>query len=479
MRVRRGPSVPGPVQLGSASSSADLAVTIEPATITGQLDPSIVQRYVARSSQRLQACYAQAQRLQPLIAGTVVTTFTITGAKGLVTKPTAAGVDAGLARCFATVLAAIQFPLPRDKQNVTVEQRLTIDGKPTPPARSKHEGTGTGTGTGTAQAPTEGRMGNGSSGTYDFRTGELTGGAPALDIPERYFPGESSPLRALEHELVACFRTQRAPWGVAVFDVGPRTLAAHGIDDPAFGACVARLGAGLDPPRPVRCSVAFGTQPIDTALGIDITTANILFGAQITRDRAEVVQRAAERAAMRASTTAPVLLDGPLVVRPLPDAPMQLVNEVIMGLVESREDHVLAARRADRWELFESTPVALPVVPIPRGTGVRWSAPRGLPATDAHERAVVSILVTTDAVLIGDTTGTVRKIEGFDADAIAAVLFELKASHLFEDRDDLEIAADDEVAYDTVVRAIDLALQRGFRRWSLHTPSTTSVPFRL
>lgn len=432
----------------------------------GDLDKAIIRRYIKRNVQKLLYCYEKNLLAKPTLAGTVTATFTISK-KGTVEKASAAGVDADVSACIATVIRGIEFPKPRDGGTVDVSYPITFRpgtataATPPPPARDDEEDTA---GSGTAMALEEGRMG---------RT-ESERAARAID--PSYVPGASSPLAAIEGDLVDCFRRQRDAYGIAVVDVAPGSLAATGIADPGFTSCVRGLASKVTVSEPTRCSVAFGRMPVSAAPGVDITARAIRFGGKkvadpsdsTMRDEPAKLDRLYERATdrLRALPTAAVTLHGPVVVRPVDATPMKVVTDVLYTLRAADDDFVLAARRDGKWALLR--PIELPVVPVPVSSGARWESAGRIAMSDvpADERVHLAVLVTTDRIWLGlSRVNEFQAIERGDTASLASALRAHKASAFFADRTDIEIAGEDTVAYGDVVKVVDAAAAAGFTEW--------------
>ena len=90
-------------------------------TVTGQLPPEVITRYLRRTLTRFDAC-----AVAPV---SISTTFTV-GPDGLVTAAKASGGAVASAACVETVLRAIEFPRPTGG---TVGVSLTINVAPARP----------------------------------------------------------------------------------------------------------------------------------------------------------------------------------------------------------------------------------------------------------------------------------------------------------------------------------------------------------
>jgi hypothetical protein len=80
-------------------------------TGTGDLDKSIIRRYIKRNIHKIKYCYEKQLLAKPGLAGSVRVSFFITPT-GVVKGSTGAGFDATVANCVAEVVAAIEFPKP-------------------------------------------------------------------------------------------------------------------------------------------------------------------------------------------------------------------------------------------------------------------------------------------------------------------------------------------------------------------------------
>jgi len=96
----------------------------------------------------------------------------------------------------------------------------------------------------------------------------------------------------------------------------------------------------------------------------------------------------------------------------------------------------------------------------------------------------LSILVAEDGDWIGITTGQPRKIDkltdgSYDYDSLAEALKYYKnESGIFNERDDVEIAAEDKVDYQTVISTMDTAVANQFKGIRYVDPSSLSVRFK-
>lgn len=92
-----------------------------------------------------------------------------------------------------------------------------------------------------------------------------------------------------------------------------------------------------------------------------------------------------------------------------------------------------------------------------------------------------SVLVTKNEIWVGLTTGErtqIRKEGDHDWSALKEKLAEIKELAVFENRADIEIAAEDEIAYQTIIWAMDTAVSANFRDIGYVDPSSLSVRFK-
>jgi biopolymer transport protein TolR len=95
----------------------------------------------------------------------------------------------------------------------------------------------------------------------------------------------------------------------------------------------------------------------------------------------------------------------------------------------------------------------------------------------------LSVLVAQDGIWIGHTKGQPQHIdkvgEAYNWDALAERLqFYKKESGLFTDRDDIEVAAEDRVNYQSIITAMDTAVKKDFKGLRYVDPSSLSVRFK-
>jgi hypothetical protein len=309
-------------------------------------------------------------------------------------------------------------------------------------------------------------------------------------VPEPYEPDRHNRLRAQSDELAACLGGEPTRHGVAVVDleyddaraVGRATV--HGNLAPATKDCIATISKQVRARERTRCSFAYGTLAIGDAPGIDLAGTTIAWhGTRIATDT-QIIEplRNAIVGARRASSE-PVVVEGPIVIRPTDATPMRVVNDTMRSLVAAGErNFVFAARRGPAWASL-ITELELPVVPVPVGTGAPWMHPElGGPIQEVDEPHLeLSMYVTADTVIF-----RVSKINLYDQvesshgvhdwTKVAEKLLEHKRYVWFRERTDIQIAGSGDVPYAAVVAAIERARNAGFTRWSLVPPEELATP---
>jgi biopolymer transport protein ExbD len=96
----------------------------------------------------------------------------------------------------------------------------------------------------------------------------------------------------------------------------------------------------------------------------------------------------------------------------------------------------------------------------------------------------LSVLVGQDGLWVGITTGQPRKIDknadgSYNWDALAEALqYYKKESGIFNDRDDVEIAAEDKVDYQSVITTMDVSVAKEFKGIRYVDPASLSVRFK-
>ncbi len=105
--------------------------TVKPAVSggDGELDKTILRRYVKRNAQKLQHCYEKELLTKPTLQGIVQLQFTITDT-GVVDNASASGVDATVSSCMASVVEGIAFPSPKGTGGIAVRYPFTVRRSP-------------------------------------------------------------------------------------------------------------------------------------------------------------------------------------------------------------------------------------------------------------------------------------------------------------------------------------------------------------
>lgn len=252
-----------------------------------------------------------------------------------------------------------------------------------------------------------------------------------------YIPGASSPLIELRLALLDCFREQDRRLGVAVFDLALGAITSHGIANAHFTKCIATLAPQIKVKQPMRCSVAFGAAQLPELPHIDAGPDAVkVNGSPVAFNESTdewwklepIFTWSSDRVKTTLASTAPVTLHGPVIVRPQPATQMKLVTKLVHSLLAAGEDPMLAADRNGTWQLLH--PRALPVVPVPLGTGGSWNNSKAKLKVDR-----TSILVGKKQLWIDGKVAT--------DDALAA------------QQGAVELAAEGEVPYSRVVEVID------------------------
>jgi hypothetical protein len=94
-------------------------------TSTGDLDKSIIRRYIKRNLAKITYCYEKQLLVNHDLAGTVNVQFFITPT-GTVASSVGAGPDKAVASCIADVISTIEFPRPSGGGGVQVNYPFTI-----------------------------------------------------------------------------------------------------------------------------------------------------------------------------------------------------------------------------------------------------------------------------------------------------------------------------------------------------------------
>jgi biopolymer transport protein ExbD len=95
----------------------------------------------------------------------------------------------------------------------------------------------------------------------------------------------------------------------------------------------------------------------------------------------------------------------------------------------------------------------------------------------------LSVLVSSDGIWLGLSNGMPEKIDKNGDDNnwqhLSERLHSIKTeSGLFNDRDDIEVAAEDKIDYQTVITAMDTAITEGFGSVKFTDPSALTVKFK-
>ena len=440
----------------------------------GDLDKNIIRRYVRRKLPRIRHCYEKELLVVPTLAGTVVTKFTISP-QGTVSDSTASGIDnKEIESCVAKAMDSIQFPKP--KGGGTVKARYPFSFEPAdevaPPAAS------------TVPKP-----------------------APA-EPP--YTAGEHNPLKSVEPAIQACLRTADADaYGVMAveMDISKDGSIAKssplGRGDAKLHACIAEAAkpvrVKLKAAGTYRCPIAYGNMPLEKAPHVDVTEEAISYGGRTLASTREIMEdqgigwkiqplfdalKATNKESAIAAKKMPVSLSGPLIVRPLPATPMKALRRIVMNGYASESNLLLAAQEDGEWSLLRE--VALPVEPVPEGTGSAWGSRSigryGEIGLSGEPPQNISVLVTGNAIWVGSSDGArlLIKKEGdaHDLSSVTESLKEMREKPLFKARKDIELSAEDDVTYGNFVQIVKLAQDSGFSDWALMDPQSLTVRFK-
>jgi biopolymer transport protein TolR len=111
----------------------------------------------------------------------------------------------------------------------------------------------------------------------------------------------------------------------------------------------------------------------------------------------------------------------------------------------------------------------------PKGLG------REAKQTEDQPKIYASILVSKNELWVGQTSGDIRRVnkDGDQQDwkGLKDVLDEYKKG-VFADRQDIEVAAEDDVTYQDVISAMDTAIAAQFRDIGFIDPQSLSVRFK-
>ncbi|HUS28865.1 MAG TPA: AgmX/PglI C-terminal domain-containing protein [Kofleriaceae bacterium] len=481
-------------------TSAVPTVSIGQPNAQGDLDKAIIRRYIKRNIQKITYCYEKQLLVKPKLAGTVQTQFFITP-NGNVAKSSGSGVDPEVADCVAGVIKDIEFPKPKGGGGVQVNYPFTFRPAGDTTTIADAPAAGAGSDAGSAAAPPAPDAG--SAAAAPAPTGELrhvfrAWGTPVPDA-SKYDPGANNPLRALEKDLSQCFRRGPNHFGAVVveltYDASGKTTNAvpHGVTHESARKCVEKVakrvtrGAGAATTQ--RCSLSFGVMPVSALPAIDITSKGIALDGRslitiadadtqspgLARTIPSVREAIEARVDAVTQTDRVVTAHGPLVIKPLPKTPMKYVDGVARSVLRGGDDFVLATSDGSEWKLL--SPLTLPLVPVPFSSGGRWNRYKGrfLDGTVSQddERVVLSILISSDRMWLG--LSRVNEFQELPAGPdqlgkLAAALKAQKASAFFVDRDDIEIAGDSDVPYETFVKIVEAAEAAGFKTWQHTSP---------
>lgn len=114
----------GPRGMKRRTSAVPPPVIGQP-TGTGNLDKSIIRRYIKRNVDKIAYCYEKELLAKPGMEGTVSISFFITPS-GTVKGSTGSGLDNIVANCVADVIGRIEFPKPQGGGGVQVNYPFTF-----------------------------------------------------------------------------------------------------------------------------------------------------------------------------------------------------------------------------------------------------------------------------------------------------------------------------------------------------------------
>ncbi len=472
-------------------------------TATGDLDKALIRRYIKRTIPKITYCYEKQLLAIPGLSGTVTAHFFITP-NGEVATSSAEGMNPDVASCVAGVIKAIVFPKPKGGGGVQVNYPFTFrpagDDTTTASGAGSDANAGSAGSDANAGSAAEAAAGSGAAEPVAperklFRPGD------APKAPATYEPGADNPLRGQTAEIEKCLRKGSARSGAAVFELayaGGKTTGANvfGVGDTAVEKCLAEVAKRVAPPTGQtlqRCSIAFGEGTVDALPAVVITSDAILFGGPTlgtpeaamkdeARGRIPALAEAVEqRVKATTSGKAPLTMHGPVAIKAVDATPMKVVVRAVASVLGGGDDFVLAAQAGGAWSLVDA--VALPVVPVPFGTGARWGRIK-VPSSawgfgePAEPKTVVSVLVTKEAITVGTSGASEFQTIARDAAAMQKLgdaLAALQKSKDLASRTDIEIAAADDVTYADFVAVVKTAIAKGFRDWILAEPSTLAA----
>lgn len=139
---------------------------------------------------------------------------------------------------------------------------------------------------------------------------------------------------------------------------------------------------------------------------------------------------------------------------------------------------VMWHRESPTWS---GDPVAAPTERLVLTSFRVWGLPVGSGKDCSYNKINLSVLVETDAIRVGLTTGDIRRVPrtrdpSADWQHVVAVLDERKED-IFVDRKDIEIALSGEVSASELWDAVESARSAGFPDARVMTPDELSVRF--
>lgn len=105
---------------------------------------------------------------------------------------------------------------------------------------------------------------------------------------------------------------------------------------------------------------------------------------------------------------------------------------------------------------------------------------RSAPTLDTEEKVQASILIQENTIWVGlsrinDFRQIKKEGEDYNWPSLKEVLTEHKQSTYFQDRESIEIAAEDEISYQTIISVMDTAIASGFLDVGLADPASLSA----
>ncbi|HEX5064354.1 MAG TPA: AgmX/PglI C-terminal domain-containing protein [Kofleriaceae bacterium] len=261
-------------------------------TALGELDQTIVRRYIRRNINRIRYCYEKELVTKSDLAGTLTASWTIDSG-GLVRDVKLDGFPA-VASCMTTALSAIEFPRPKQ---------------------------------GSVKAST----------SFTFTPGEGATYARPPHDPVAPPPPEN-PLRTIEPALTACLHTQPDHYGTGLVEFGAQPKVI-GLAQPA---CVEKLVAELNKTaKPMRCSFAFGEMPFAKLPTLELQASATFFNGE---DRANAKQAIEQH--LVETHDAPLAMQGPIAITAQPTTPMTIVRDAAVAIDDADLDVAYVAPHA-------------------------------------------------------------------------------------------------------------------------------------